>query len=91
MQPTLDEFKGILSGMRTASPQNVALSVYEQIGLQSSAEHAVGSYLHVSSYIRQDSTSTTSTARRRLLPEASRPMAATTARETLEPPTRHLT
>lgn len=51
MQPTLDEFKGILSGMRTASPQNAALSVYEQIGLQSSAEHAVGSYLHVSSYI----------------------------------------
>ena len=51
MQPTLDEFEGILSGMRTASPQNAALAVYEQIGLRSSAEHAVGSYLHVSSYI----------------------------------------
>ncbi len=51
MQPTLDEFKDILSGMRTASTQNAALSVYEQIGLRSSAEHAAGSYLHVSSYI----------------------------------------
>ena len=51
MQPTLDEFKDILSGMRTTSPQNAALAVYEHIGLRSSAEHAVGSYLHISSYI----------------------------------------
>jgi hypothetical protein len=52
MQPTLDEFEDILSGKQaSASEKNAALSAYERIGRQSSAERAAGSYLHVDSYI----------------------------------------